>query len=35
VSINPVKGDNGGFFVLINDEERHSLQPVFNDVPAD
>jgi glycopeptidolipid biosynthesis protein len=26
--------DDGRFFVLVNDEEQHSLWPVFADVPA-
>ena len=26
--------DNGSFFVLINDEEQHSLWPNFAEVPA-
>jgi uncharacterized protein YbdZ (MbtH family) len=34
VSINPFDDDNGSFFVLVNDEEQHSLWPVFVDVPA-
>ena len=34
VSINPFDDDNGTFFVLINDEEQHSLWPTFADVPA-
>src|SRR5262249_17451716 len=34
VSINPFDDDNGSFFVLINDEEQHSLWPTFADVPA-
>ena len=33
VSINP-DDDNGSFFALVNDEEQHSLWPVFADVPA-
>jgi MbtH-like protein len=32
VSINPFDDDNGSFFVLVNDEEQHSLWPVFADV---
>jgi hypothetical protein len=27
VSINPFDDDNGSFFVLVNDEEQHSLWP--------
>jgi uncharacterized protein YbdZ (MbtH family) len=34
VSINPFDDDNGSFVVLVNDEEQHSLWPVFADVPA-
>ena len=34
VSVNPFDDDNGSFFVLINDEEQHSLWPTFADVPA-
>jgi uncharacterized protein YbdZ (MbtH family) len=34
VSVNPFDDDNGSFFVLVNDEEQHSLWPVFADVPA-
>src|ERR1700730_16191343 len=34
VSVNPFDDDNGSFVVLVNDEEQHSLWPVFADVPA-
>lgn len=34
VSINPFDDDNGSFYVLVNDEEQHSLWPTFADVPA-
>jgi uncharacterized protein YbdZ (MbtH family) len=34
VSTNPFDDDNGSFFVLVNDEEQHSLWPSFADVPA-
>jgi uncharacterized protein YbdZ (MbtH family) len=34
VSTNPFDDDNGSFFVLLNDEEQHSLWPVFADIPA-
>jgi hypothetical protein len=34
VSINPFDDDNGSFFVLDNDQEQHSLWPVFADVLA-
>jgi glycopeptidolipid biosynthesis protein len=33
VSTNPFDDDNGSFFVLVNDEEQHSLWPAFADVP--
>jgi uncharacterized protein YbdZ (MbtH family) len=31
---NPFDDDNGTFVVLVNDEEQHSLWPVFADIPA-
>ena len=34
MSINPFDDDNGTFVVLANDEEQHSLWPVFADVPT-
>jgi len=34
VSTNPFDDDNGAFFVLVNDEDQHSLWPVFADIPA-
>src|ERR1700757_283176 len=34
VSTNPFDDDNGSFFVLINDEEQHSLWPSFAEIPA-
>jgi uncharacterized protein YbdZ (MbtH family) len=34
VSTNPFDDDDGSFFVLVNDEEQHSLWPSFADVPA-
>jgi len=34
VSINPFDDYNGGFFVLVNDEDQHSLWPVFADIPT-
>lgn len=34
MSINPFDGDGGSFFVLVNDEEQHSLWPHFADLPA-
>ncbi|OBA64251.1 protein mbtH [Mycobacterium sp. 1100029.7] len=34
MSTNPFDDDNGTFFVVVNDEEQHSLWPAFTDVPA-
>jgi len=34
MSTNPFDDDNGAFYVLINDEDQHSLWPTFVDVPA-
>ena len=34
VSINPFNDDNGSFFVLVNDEEQHSLWATFGNVPT-
>jgi MbtH protein len=34
VSTNPFDDDAGSFYVLVNDEEQHSLWPTFADVPA-
>ena len=34
MSTNPFDDDNGTFYVLVNDEEQHSLWPTFVDVPA-
>jgi uncharacterized protein YbdZ (MbtH family) len=33
VTTNPFDDENGSFFVLVNDEEQHSLWPTFADVP--
>ena len=33
MSANPFDDENGTFFVLVNDEEQHSLWPSFADVP--
>jgi uncharacterized protein YbdZ (MbtH family) len=33
VSTNPFDDDDGSFFVLVNDEEQHSLWPTFAAVP--
>ncbi|WP_082951050.1 MbtH family protein [Mycobacterium mantenii] len=32
--LNPFDDDNGRFFVLVNNEEQHSLWPTFTDIPA-
>ena len=34
MSTNPFDDENGRFLVLVNDEDQHSLWPVFADVPA-
>ena len=34
MSGNPFDDDSGRFYVLVNDEEQHSLWPVFADIPA-
>jgi MbtH protein len=34
MSTNPFDDDGGAFFVLVNDEEQHSLWPTFVAVPA-
>jgi uncharacterized protein YbdZ (MbtH family) len=34
VGANPFDDDDGRFLVLVNDEEQHSLWPVFAEVPA-
>jgi glycopeptidolipid biosynthesis protein len=34
LSTNPFDDEDGTFFVVINDEEQHSLWPSFADVPA-
>lgn len=33
MSINPFDDESGSFFVLVNDEEQHSLWPSFADLP--
>ncbi|MEV6908768.1 MbtH family protein [Amycolatopsis sp. NPDC051071] len=33
MSTNPFDDDNGRFFVLVNDEDQHSLWPTFSEVP--
>jgi uncharacterized protein YbdZ (MbtH family) len=34
MSTNPFDDDGGAFYVLINDEEQHSLWPAFAEIPA-
>jgi MbtH protein len=34
MQLNPSDDGNSDFVVLVNDEERHSLWPVFADVPV-
>ncbi|WP_422746643.1 MbtH family protein [Mycobacterium sp. WMMD1722] len=34
MSTNPFDDDEGTFYVLVNDEEQHSLWPTFAEVPA-
>ena len=34
MSTNPFDDEDGRFYVLVNDEEQHSLWPTFADVPA-
>ncbi|MDT0616293.1 MbtH family protein [Streptomyces lancefieldiae] len=34
MSMNPFDDENGNFYVVVNDEEQHSLWPVFAEVPA-
>ncbi|MEU4621968.1 MbtH family protein [Actinoplanes sp. NPDC023801] len=31
---NPFEDEDGVYFVLVNDENQHSLWPVFSSVPA-
>lgn len=31
---NPFDDENGEFYVLVNDENQHSLWPTFADIPA-
>lgn len=33
MSTNPFDDENGLFFVLVNDEEQHSLWPAFAEIP--
>lgn len=34
MSTNPFDDENGRFYVVVNDEEQHSLWPAFLDIPA-
>ncbi|MFI1167926.1 MbtH family protein [Streptomyces sp. NPDC020801] len=34
MSSNPFDDENGQFYVLVNDEDQHSLWPTFAEVPA-
>ncbi|WP_024803007.1 MbtH family protein [Nocardia sp. BMG51109] len=34
MSKNPFDDEDGRFFVLVNEEDQHSLWPVFAEVPA-
>lgn len=34
MATNPFDDEDGEFFVLVNDEEQHSLWPSFAEVPA-
>lgn len=34
MSTNPFDDEDGCFHVVVNDEEQHSLWPVFTEVPA-
>lgn len=34
MSTNPFDDEDGRFYVLVNDEEQHSLWPTFAEVPA-
>jgi uncharacterized protein YbdZ (MbtH family) len=34
MSTNPFDDDDGAFYVLINDEDQHSLWPAFAGIPA-
>jgi MbtH protein len=34
MSTNPFDDENGTFWVLVNDEDQHSLWPTFANVPA-
>ncbi|HEX8867877.1 MAG TPA: MbtH family protein, partial [Lentzea sp.] len=34
MTVNPFDDDNGEFYVVVNDEDQHSLWPSFSEVPA-
>lgn len=34
MSNNPFDDENGQFYVVVNDEEQHSLWPTFAEVPS-
>ncbi|MBL7256043.1 MbtH family protein [Paractinoplanes lichenicola] len=34
MSTNPFDDENGSFYVVVNDEDQHSLWPAFAEVPA-
>lgn len=34
MSTNPFDDENGSFYVVVNDEDQHSLWPTFAEVPA-
>lgn len=34
MGVNPFDDENGVFYVLVNDEEQHSLWPSFAEIPA-
>ena len=34
MSSNPFDDENAAFYVLVNDEEQHSLWPTFADIPT-
>lgn len=34
MTVNPFDDENGEFYVVVNDEDQHSLWPTFAEVPA-
>jgi MbtH protein len=34
MSTNPFDDESGQFYILVNDEEQHSLWPAFAEIPA-